>query len=373
MKLTKPLAVGLALGVAVAALAASAPAFGDPVTNSYVLVGSDTLQDSANALVNGSSLTGSYVRIKAGGASVGSFNAFPSGNVAAGTIQTKPGGNYFTRPSGSGEGVKALSASIQNTTYKGVNIGGQVDIARSSSAPGSNANAAGLLAYIPYGRDAVSYAYVGDSSALGSLTADQLKQIYNGTTTTLGGITLHPMIPQASSGTRKFFLSAIGVSSDASCTLAVCGSSNTTAENDASVLGTTPGTIIPFSAASWVAQANGAAPTTIPTTGAVKLGSPAGIAPYTGSGSSLVPSPAFYSSSTWGRDTYLVVEFARINPSSSKFDANLAALVDPTKSTSLSDFSSTPTSAGAVKLKFGFLAPSNPDPIRAYATYPSTS
>lgn len=368
MKLTKTLAIGLGAAF-VAAFAVTTPAVGDPVTNSYALVGSDTLQDSANALVNGSSLTGSYVRIKADGASLGSYNAFGSA-----TIQTKPGGNFFTRPSGSGEGIKALSASIQKTTYKGVNVSGQVDIARTSSGWGSNKDDNGLLAYIPYGRDAVSYAYIGDSAKLGGLTADQLKQIYNGDLTSVNGVTVHPLIPQASSGTRKFFLQAIGVSSNASCPLATCSdNANTTAENDASVLGATDGAIIPFSAASWIAQANGAAPSTIPGSGTVKLGSAGGVAPFTGSGTNLVPNGDFYSSATWGRDTYLVVEFARIDPTNAKYDAGLAALVDPTSATSLTNFGSTPTTAGAVKTKFGFLAPSSSVITRAYTTYPSTS
>lgn len=369
MKLTKTLAIGLG-ATFIAAFAIATPAVGDPVTNSYALVGSDTLQDSSNALANGSKVTGSWVRVKADGASIGSFNAFGSA-----TIQTKPGGNFFTRPSGSGEGIKALSASIQKTTYKGVDVSGQVDIARTSSGWGNNKDDNnGLLAFIPYGRDAVSYAYVGDSAKLGSLTIDQLKQIYNGDLTSIDGVTLHPMIPQASSGTRKFFLAAIGVSSSAACPLAICSdTSNATAENDASVLGATDGTIIPFSAASWVAQANAAAPSTIPASGAVKMGSPAGVAPFTGSGSNLVPNATFYSSSTWGRDTYLVVEYARINPASAKFDQGLFNLVNPTSATSLTDFSSTPTSAGAVKLKFGFLAPASTTVTRAYATYPSTS
>lgn len=366
MKIKKLLAFGIVAGLALATFAATVPALADPVSNSYVLVGSDTLQDSANALVNGSTLTGSEVRIKANGSTLASYNAFGST-----TIQTKPNGPFFTRPSGSGEGVKALSASIQSTSYKSVSIGGQVDIARSSSGPGSNASDSGKLLYVPFGRDAVSYAYYDDGSgALANLTAAQLKSAYNGDTVTVNGVTVKPLIPQSSSGTRKFFLSAIGVSSDATCSLASCTTS-TLAENDASVL-TTAGQIIPFSSASWIAQSNGAAPSTISSTSSVLLGSPDGTAPFTGTGSNLVPSSGFYSSTTWGRDTYLVVEYARVNPSDAKYDAVLSNLVDPESATSLTSFdaSPAPTTAGAVKLEFGFLAPSTQVPTRAYATLP---
>ena len=361
MKIKKPLILGAVASIALSTFAAVTPAFADPVAGSYVAVGSDTLDASMNALANGTKVTGSTVRILANGATVGSFDAFGSA-----TIQTKSGGPYFQRPSGSGAGVNALIASIKGTTYgtPAVNIAGQVDIARSSSGPGTNADAAGKLIYVPYARDAVAYAYYGSSTDLGNLTAAQLKGIYNGTITTIGSTTVNALIPQASSGTRKFFLSALGISSDASCPLAACTTS-TLPENDASVL--TAGSIIPFSAANWIAQANGVAQNTIPASGNVVLGSPDGIAPYTGTGSSLVPSSTFYSAAPWGRDTYLVVEYAHVDSTSATYDATLAGLVDSTKATSLTNFSATLASQpGSVKKKYGFLAPSTTTPQRAY-------
>jgi ABC-type phosphate transport system, periplasmic component len=365
MKIKRPLVLGVAAGIVLSTVAVVTPAFADPVSGSYVAVGSDTLDSSMNALTNGTSVTGSTVRIKANGAAVGSFDAFGST-----LIQTKSGGPYFQRPSGSGAGVNALIASVKGTTYgtPSVNIAGQVDIARSSSGPGSNANTSGKLVYIPYARDAVAYAYypvAGHESDLASLTTAQLTAIYNGTLTSVGSTTITPLIPQSGSGTRNFFLKAIGVSSDGTCTLAVCTSS-TIPENDASKL-TSAGQIIPFSAANWIAQANGVQNNTIPTSGAVLLGSPDGLSPYTGSGSSLVPSPSLYNSTVFGRDTYLVVEYARIDPTSATYDSVLAGLVDTTKVSSLTNFSSALASQpGSVKKKFGFLAPSTSTPQRAY-------
>jgi hypothetical protein len=365
MKIKKPLILGMVAGIALSSAVAITPAFADPVSNSYVAVGSDTLDASMNALTNGTNATGSTVRIKAAGAAIGSFDAFGSA-----TIQTKSGGPFFTRPSGSGAGVNALIASVKGSTFgtPAVNIAGQVDIARSSSGPGANANAAGKLIYVPYARDAVAYAYYPDPAHpadLDNLTTAQLKSLYQTGTQVIGSTTVTPLIPQASSGTRKFFLSAIGVSTDATCGMSTCTTS-TLPENDASVL--TPGTVIPFSAANWIAQANGVAQSTIPASGVVKLGAPDSIAPFTGTGTSLVPDAAFYTSA-YGRDTYLVVEYARIDTASATYDPVLAGLVNSTSVASLTNFSTLlGTQPGSVKKKFGFLAPSTATPQRAFAT-----
>lgn len=360
VKRIKAVAMCAALGVAVAGLAFAAPSYADPVSNSYVLVGSDTLQDAGNALSNGTSISGANVRVLAGKNTVGSFDAFGSA-----AIQAKPSGVYFARPAGSGDGVKALSRSIDGGLFSvagnatpAVSIAGQVDIARSSSSAGTSANTSGTLAYIPFGRDALSYAYVGNG--LGNITGAQLKSIYECTLSSIGGVAVTPVLPQLASGTRKFFLSAIGNPSLGSCVV-----QNGVAENDGTVI--TNGQIIPFSVASFVAQSNGAG---LDRTGSASLGSPLGsIAPFTGSGTSLVPNSAYYSSTVFGRDTYVVVEYARINDKDPKYDATLASIVDPTKTKSLTNFTTlTPSTAGSVKTKFGFLAPSSTTLVRANPT-----
>ncbi|QCQ15658.1 hypothetical protein [Microbacterium sp. RG1] len=365
MKFKRLAAVTAALGVVVAGGFVAGSANAEVVSNSYVLVGSDTLQDAANALANGTSVTGSTVRVKTtGGDTIGSFDAFPS-TGAGSQIQTKSGGPYFQRPSGSGNGVTALRASITGTAYNGKIITGQVDIARSSSGPGTNQNADGKLAYVPFGRDAVSYIYKGGTAAWANLTAAQLKQIYEGTLTSIDGVAVNPRLPQNGSGTRSFFLGAIGNPS----LKAGIDSNNTTPENDATVLAA--GEIIPFSVASWTAQVTGAAGVnTVAASTGVSLGSAvSGTAAVTGSGASTVPNAAYYANTTFGRDTYLVVERARITPGDAKYDASLAALVDPSRTTSLTNF--TGGLAGTprrVKEKFGFLAPSQTAPLFAFVT-----
>jgi len=359
VKSRKALALCAVVGVTIAGLALSAPANADPVSNSYVLVGSDTLQDAGNALANGTNVTGSQVRtVASDGTTIGSFDAFGSA-----AIQTKPSGVYFARPAGSGDGVKALSRSIDGAPYASVGnstpaiaIPGQIDIARSSSGPSAaNIDVNGPLAYVPFARDALSYAYNG--AGLDQLTGAQLKSIYECTLTVVNGVTVTPVLPQAGSGTAKFFLGAIGNPTLGSCVVP------NVAENDGTVLNAV-GKIVPFSVASWVAQKNGAAQNR---TGAgTLLGSTQGAtAPFTGSGSSLVPNSAYYANTTWGRDTYVVVEYARINAASAQFDAGLFALVDRTKGQSLTNFGSFLTTSGAVKTKFGFLAPSDTTAIRA--------
>ena len=358
MKFAHALALGIAAGVAFSGLGMATTASADPVTNGYALTGSDTLQDSLNALTNGTSVTGSFVRVvDANGVALGNFDAFGSAK-----IQTKPGGNQFTRPAGSGAGRDALRASIAGRGYPNAadpSIANQVDIARSSSGP--SVNAAGKLAYVPYGRDAVSYAYnAADGAAdavLSSLTTAQLTQIYNASApTTINGVTIKPRLPQKDSGTRSFFLTAIGVTTVGGAVPAADNTVSGPAENDATVLGANE--IIPFSAASWIAQYNGAAPSSIGSTG-VKLGKPGNVAPWLNDAAGKIkPNPAFYSAAPYGRDTYLIVERAKWDDGA-KQDAVLVRVVS-----ALTDSDTTlPSSVGSVKLKFGFLAP-NDDAVK---------
>jgi hypothetical protein len=350
INIKRPVVLGVVASLALG-IFALVPAHADPVTDSYAIVGSDTLQDSVNALVNGTSVTGSGVRIKAAGQALGNFDAFGSAN-----IQTKPSKAQIVRPSGSGAGVTALLTAISGGT-------GQVDIARSSAGPSTPLATTGILTWVPYGRDAVAYAYIPDPASpndLANLTTAQLKSIYeaNSTSTvTIGSTVVKPLIPQDQSGTRKFFLSAIGATLGTLPTSTYNGTANTLPENNASVL-TQVGQIVPFSAGNWIAQSNGAAPSTFAVGSTVQLGNPNSIAPFTGSGTALVPNTPFYASSL-GRETYLVVETARITSGNAKYDSVLANLVSPSNTGSLTDFSGSgfKTRAGAVKLKFGFTQP----------------
>lgn len=396
MKTRKIAALGVTAALLAGGVALAVPASADPVTSGYVLVGSDTLQDSANALVNGTTVTGASVRVVSNGVSLGSYDAFGSS-----LIRSKATGSYYPRPSGSGAGIDALRASadhhaLPSTTTR---IDDQVDIARSSSDWGTNADDDGVLVFVPYARDAVSYAYKAENAAaatvLSSLTLNEIKQAYQASASapfTKNGVAIHPRLPQSASGTRKFFLSVLGLT-DSTLGSVVPAIDKTAAglpENDASKLGqlvqqvdgsTTPAQtneIIPFSSASWVAQYNGAAPNTIDKTNTLLgLGAPDGVAPFTssttGGVTTLTPNSSFYKgtgsgvnfvASVWGRDTYLVVESARYFSDGAKYDASLRAVVDQ-----LTNFSTAlPSQVGSVKLKYGFLAPNGTTKQRAYSS-----
>ena len=265
LKTKKIVATVAVLGSAFAALSAGSVVYAEPVSNSYSIVGSDTLEDVVNAIVNGTAITGSTVRVTINGATLGSFDA-----TGAPYVITKPGGVRFSRPNGSGEGFQALSASIgtsaaadalgniftsgtyQNkgeasvsgsggasmpTSLKNININGQVDISRSSSSDpkttkvSSASDATGTIVRVPFGRDAISIvmhptladavcaAQSQGTVALGTcvpyLTAAQLMSLYETTsaspTLTINGTTIafNPVVPQAGSGTRKDFLGKI--------------------------------------------------------------------------------------------------------------------------------------------------------------------
>lgn len=367
MKVRKLASVGIATGLLAGLVAVATPASADPVTGGYAIVGSDTLQDSMNALVNGTSVTGANVRVAANGVNLGSFDAFGGAK-----IRTKVTGGYFTRPGGSGAGVNALLASINGTPLNGESLTGQVDIARSSSGPAA-VNVNGAIVYVPFARDAVAYAYqvpatdTACATALSSLTAAQLTAIYNAATpnTTLCSTAITPRLPQSNSGTRKFFLKALGVTTVGAAVPATDNQPTGQQENTGGQISDYQ--IIPFSAASWIAQSNGAAPNTIGAFPTLKLGAVNGQLAYSGTGSNLSPVAAAYSDTTFGRDTYLVVEYARVNSADPKYDPALATLVDPSKgANSLVSFvTALAGQPGAVKAKFGFMAPSTTTPTRA--------
>ena len=195
MKFFKPaVATAAVAGVALGGILLAGPASADPVTPRYVPVGSDTLQASMDALTNGSNLTGPFVRVIAPAKAVGNFDAFGSSGiqVLGGGL---PASKTFGRPAGSGAGLAALAASIRGrstTTYYSTatspdilhkEITDQIDIARSSSGVKTFGDATnGLLEFVPYGRDAVAYAYKScsatDGAILAGLTTAQLTDLY---------------------------------------------------------------------------------------------------------------------------------------------------------------------------------------------------
>lgn len=366
MNKKKFIAAGAAVGLAATLFATAPAANAEPVGNGHVVVGSDTLQDVLNALTNGTSATGVVVRSTAAGLQAASFDA-----TGSTTIQTKPAGARFGRPNGSGDGVRALSRSIDGAPYTSatpgsptnVTITGQVDVARSSS--GATVVTNGPLLYIPFGRDALSYAHSGgDNAAFDHIDQATLKGIFECTITQVGGVTVVPVIPQSGSGTRTDFLSKAGLGTGTTLGGCVVVGQEHDTNSLANGAAFPANAITPMSAAQWVAQNTGAG---VDRRGAgVKIGSPiAGTPAVTGTGTSMVPNASFYANSTWGRDTYIVVESARVTAGDAKFDAKLADLVGNAGTKLGNNAAAVPSTAGSVKRKFGFLAPSTTTPFRA--------
>ncbi|MGW1561078.1 substrate-binding domain-containing protein [Streptomyces sp. NPDC002144] len=219
-------ALALGLGAAVAA-----PAHADPSSatdyRQLAGVGSDTTQDVMNAL--GDAITNGNGKV------IASWNA-----TGSSTVKTKSAGCSITRPDGSGAGITALNTALDGST-------GCVDFARSSRGPSDTSTTD--LTFIPYAKDAVSWSKLSGSALPDNLMTAQLKAIYECSLTSLNGVTLTPILPQSSSGTRAFFLNSIGVATPGSCVTTNSGIQ----ENDGSVVDSA-GDIFPYSVAQYTAQ-----------------------------------------------------------------------------------------------------------------------
>lgn len=330
----------LATGIALT----SGTAYADPgvgiTARQLVGVGSDVTQDVLDALagetVNGTGYAASAVT--ADGYTLASYDATePGTGSTTSQIKTRTDGPTFLRPNGANAARVALSDSVAGGNYAvsssandgTVNIGGQIDFARNTSAP---AVAGTALTAIPYARDAVGYAARG--TALAQLTKQQLHDIYTGALTEIDGVKIHPFIPNSGAGTRTFFQKAIGVT-DAQLgsnvdTLDYNGKAvqqnrlNDVVKND--------GDLVPLSIASFVAQHNGTAQDRSAT--AVAGGAFVGALDEENSGTytppvignadgSLSSNPDFFADTTFGRDVSNVVATRAIDPTSVFFNQPL--------------------------------------------------
>lgn len=374
-----------ALGVLASLVVAAPAAQAEPVCDGFAVVGSDTIQDVMGGIANGSNATGLPVRAIGNGKYACNFNAIDPVYVAHSEksyIQTKAFGSQFLRPNGSGNGQIALSRSIDGgsiSSSRTLQITGQVDISRSSSAPSGSMDPtvddlAITMAAYPFARDAISFAT--NASGLTELTQAQLTSLF--TCQNLGpnnlpqinGVEYTPVLPQSGSGTREFFLPIVGLSKSAadsqagvkfnSCVLIGQEHQTSSLYNGNAM---PANAVVVHSVAQWVAQANGVG---IDRRGAgFTLGSAiTGVAPVTGTAPALVPNSAYYANTTFGRDTYLITQASRTYPGSSTFDNSLAALMGVSKTagyttadipaTSLLNQSSDPDTVGGVKQAYGF-------------------
>lgn len=165
----------------------------------------------------------------------------------------------FPAPNGSGDGKLALPGTSPFPANNLAN--GCIDGARSSSGPAASDPAE--FEYYAFALDAVSWAHF-NGSAPDSLTLQQIRNIYNCTTTnwnqvggTAGSIIRY--VPQDGSGTRSFFFTTV-LGFDPT-TVASCAGQpavKVVQENDGSavVAADRPNAILPYSVAQWIAQGN---------------------------------------------------------------------------------------------------------------------
>ena len=335
----KRMALALAASALLGSAFAGSSASADPKQLSAVVgTGSDTTQDVMNALsghVNGFNFTPAQSSAASGQRQLVSFNATNIGTgVADNCITPKVGGPSFDRPNGSTNGLRALSRALDGTgggsaACGGVtDVTGLVDYARSSS--GTSNAAATDLTFIPFGRDALSFAYYRAGGAGGpvtSLTRPQLTSLFTtGSIIVANGtenVTIIPCGIQTGSGTFTFWNTVHAASATENAATTVCnnlGGTGRVQEHDAAGLKAKGDlaaagvqVVIGFSAANYIAKSNGVAignPAlsnvgigSISDNGAgVNLGNPvSGVAP------NVVPASSFYSSNIFGRDVYNVL------------------------------------------------------------------
>lgn len=335
-----------ALGAVVAVgLAGSSPANADPKQFSALVgFGSDTTQDVLNALSghsNGVNYPPAQSSAASGRRQLVSWDAFPQNQC----IQTRAGSGSILRPNGSTNGLRVLSRAYAGGTWNSPLCGnkstaGLVHFARSSSRP---ATLGSDLVYIPFGRDAVSFAYNRPAgSPVTNLTTAQLGSLFGTGPQEIGGVVIIPCGIQTGSGTYATWNGMIGLGTTGTpdngtgfcnTTLAPGGvpdgqgrlqehngpqltvKANALATTSDPICDGTPGgapvscanaqVIVGFSASQFIARSNNvASPNPGPGVG---LGSVNGLAAVSGTAPNLTPSTALYSDTTFGRDVFNVV------------------------------------------------------------------
>ena len=268
---------------------ASADPDGDPKYRDLAGAGSDTTMDLVQALSQVVKINNVKV--------IGSYNASPSTTE---TFQTKADAKCtFTRAAanGSSNGVKVLDASVKAGD-------GCIQFARSSSAKSSSSPTG--LTWIPFAKDAVTFAVRSDGAVTKSLSVAELTAIYKCENTSVV-----PVLPQAGSGTRSYWLGRFGITEDQITAgtypcLKPKSAGGTgveyTQEHDGRQLKANE--VMPYSIAVWQAQASGAAPDR---RGMSVLGVLDGKAPT-----------LLNTASTYSRDVYNVIPTSKVTDTASK-------------------------------------------------------
>lgn len=361
----KSFAAGLvAAGVAAGAMVGTSASADPAQFKALVGVGSDTTQDVLNGFsgrIGNSFFTPVISSTGTGATQVVSFDA-----TGTPCIIPKPGFGAYDRPNGSTNGARALSRAIDGIGWGSTtgscgrqDVAGAFDFARSSSLGSNTTTGVGSsttfdLTYIPFGRDALSFAsYRAAGSPVTTLTRAQIKDLFtqpaNGSIT-VGGVKIIACGIQDGSGTFQFWNTVHGggtsgeVTATTQCRNLVQGptgagitgrqpngrlqeSQPVQLKQIGDIVAAQPGeantqVIIGFSAGSFIAKTNGVSFPAVAGTnvqmgsvsdnnvlgGGANLGSPVQV-----SGSGLAPNPTFFADSWVGRDIYNVLPSAIVD------------------------------------------------------------
>lgn len=272
------------VAVAAASISLAVPAGADTAARSgdVVGVGSDTLQNAADFVFDGSpGVIGGY---NTAGNKNRAINVFANGdangrgvydgtcgaadttglgqlcsattnqvpNLLAGSVVLRDGTKPVVRPNGSGAGAAALNADSTSAGYQGLPQY-SIQFARMSRLPNSgeegnclpsNSACGGLHVY-QAATDNLGIARVSSGfNGPAGFTADQLYNIFVTCTITKwnqlpgnstgSSDTIHPLIPQSGSGTRNFFLQDLQAAEGLSSTPNPGGCTRTVQEHDPS-------------------------------------------------------------------------------------------------------------------------------------------
>jgi hypothetical protein len=300
-------------------------------------VGAPVLDGVMNALggfANGVEHAAINSGTSSGSKHIVSFDA----NLAAGTsdtcITTKLNGPTFTRPSGTAGGLHALwaasglSASGWDGTAigaatpctTGADIGGQIDFARSVDGPATGDTGTDLT-YIPFGREAASFAYYRPAGTpVSQLSPADLTALFTTGPAVINGVTIVPCGIAIDTGTYSFWNRITGASSgQEEAATSMCNALlGRAGENDAAALKARGDAlvalaghsgdevIIGYSTSAYIAQSNGVSLGTPPVS--VGLGAVLGLGSATTRfGGIRIPIDDFYADPTFGRDVYVVL------------------------------------------------------------------
>ena len=364
-RLVKVAAVAAAVGsIAAIGFAGNSPAQADPkqYTDPIFGFGSDTLQDVSNAFAgfsNGVVYPPLQTSAATGTKQIVSWDAFAPGAdpTLVNCITTKTGAPQIQRPNGSSNGVRALSAAFNvgqrwpaaaGACGATRPMGGLVDFARSSASVNTTA---GPLVYIPFGRDALSFAYIKPTGGpVTSITSGDLTALHATGPQLIGGVPVIACGIQTGSGTyqswmRSLGLTELGLGDPGTNTCNNAGvapfTSRVQENNGPDLIGKSASLaamtsnicdgvaggepvscanaqlIVGFSASQFIARSNGVGiPNPLLVGANAGLGAVNGLASVSGTIPNLAPVLAGYASATFGRDVTFVLAAASIEGAS---------------------------------------------------------